>query len=96
MSARLKSLSKDTVEGPVKVRVATPESEVGVPQILNVDNGEHGAGAVWDFSARIAGMPLGPMKLSKAKTLHFPVERSAPIASGQGLQPTIFNMETHI
>jgi hypothetical protein len=44
MIAELKNTSKNAVEGPVKVRVVTLESEIGVPEITNADNRKDGRG----------------------------------------------------
>src|SRR5258708_2503411 len=68
MLARLKNVStNDTIEGPVKIRVQTLESQLGVVEILNADNGEHGTGAVWDFSSTLTG-PLTSWQLGGQKT----------------------------
>ena len=37
----------------MKIRVLTMESEIGVPEITNADNGQNGTGAVWNFSAEL-------------------------------------------
>src|SRR5262249_30692640 len=38
-SVRLKNVSKDTIRGPLKVRVVGVESQLGTPTILNADDG---------------------------------------------------------
>src|SRR5882672_7850209 len=46
-------------------------SDLGVPEILNADNGEHGTGAVWDFTSTLDGNTLAPGATSKARRLAF-------------------------
>src|SRR5207248_1712158 len=50
MVVRLRNASKDTIVGPVKLRLRTLESQLGVPEVVGADNGERGTGATWDFS----------------------------------------------
>ena len=94
--ARLKNISKDTVEGPVKVRVLTLESDLGVPEITNADNGEGGTGAVWDFTPQLSGAPLASMKLSAPRTLTFRVSDLRPLAQGKDFKFSLFNLDTRV
>ena len=96
VSARLKNISKDTVEGPVKVRVLTLESDLGVPEITNADNGQGGTGAVWDFTPQLSGAPLATMKLSAARTLSFRVSDLRPLAQGKDFKFSFFNLDTRV
>jgi hypothetical protein len=93
VSARLKNISKDTVEGPVKVRVLTLESDLGVPEITNADNGQGGTGAVWDFTAQLSGAPLASMKLSAVRTLSFQISDLRPLAQGKDFKTSLFNLD---
>ena len=95
-SARLKNISKDGVEGPVKVRVLTLESDLGVPEITNADNGQDGTGAVWDFTPQLAGAPLASMKLSATRTLSFRVSDLRPLAQGKDFKASLFNLDAHV
>jgi hypothetical protein len=96
VSARLKNISKDTVEGPVKVRVLTLESDLGVPEITNADNGQDGTGAVWDFTPQLSGAPLASMKLSAARTLTFRVSDLRPLAPGKDFKRSVLNLGTRV
>jgi hypothetical protein len=96
VSARLKNISKDTVEGPVKVRVLTLESDLGVPEITNADNGQSGTGAVWDFSSQLAGSPLASMKLSAPRTLIFRVSDLRPLAQGKDFKFSFLTLDTRV
>lgn len=71
LTTYLKNITKNTVEGPVKVRVLTLESQLGVPEITNADNHQNGTGAVWDFTAQLPDGTLPSMKPSAPKTLTF-------------------------
>ncbi len=94
--AQVKNISKDTVEGPVKVRVLTLESESGVPEITNADNGQNGTGAVWDFTGQISGSKLESMKLSEPKKLTLRITDLRPFRQGKDFKSGVLNMETHI
>ena len=94
--ARLKNLSKDTVEGPVKVRVLTLESELGIPEITNADNGQSGTGAVWDFTPQLSGKPLASMKESAARTLMVRVSDLRPLAQGKDFKPAFLTIEARV
>ena len=96
VSARLKNISKDTVEEPVKVRVLTLESDLGVPEITNADNGQDGTGGVWDFTPQLSGAPLATMKLSAPRTLTFRVSDLRPLAPGKDFKRGVLNLETRV
>jgi hypothetical protein len=95
VQAQLKNISKDKVEGPVKVRVLTLESELGVPEITNADNGQSGTGAIWDFSSTVSG-PLESMKFGTPKTLTLRVTDIRPLAAGKDFKGGILNMDTKV
>jgi hypothetical protein len=95
LHAQLKNISKDTVEGPVKVRVLSMESQLGVPEITNADNGQDGSGAIWDFSSTVSG-PLSPLKLASPKTLTFRLSDVRPIAAGRDYKGGVLVIETKV
>jgi hypothetical protein len=95
LMARLKNMTNDTVEGPVKVRVISLSSALGVAEITNADNGKDGGGAVWDFSSVVTG-PIGPMQLSGGKTLSFKVSDLRPLMGGRGYTGGLINMDTRV
>jgi len=72
-SARLKNTSKETLPGPLKMRVITLTSDLGTPRILNADNGESGAGAVWEFGKEIESGWLKPGENSHSKLFRFQI-----------------------
>ncbi len=94
--ARLKNISKDSVEGPVKVRVLTLESDLGIPEITNADNGQDGTGAVWDFTPQLASAPLASMKTSAARTLTFRLSDLRPLAQGKDFKSSLVNLDAHV
>jgi hypothetical protein len=94
LTAQLRNTSNDTIEGPVKVRVLTLESALGVPEITNADNGEHGTGAIWDFSKTIGS--LAPMQVGSPKTLTFKVRDIRQIESGYALKSRVLNIGTRV
>jgi hypothetical protein len=79
MTVQLRNISKDTLEGPMKMRVLNMESEIEVPQITNADNDQNGTGEVWDFSSRLPEDKLDSMNLSAPKP--------APCLPGRSLKP---------
>lgn len=95
MTARLRNTSKETIEGPVKVRVLTLESELGVPEITNADNGEHGTGAVWDFSDTLSG-PLLPAQTSSPKMVTFRMADIRPLTAGRAYKNGLLHVETRV
>lgn len=82
--------------GPVKVRVLTLEPALGVPRITNADNKEEGTGAIWNFTAQLAGKPLAPMELSEPRTLTFAISDLRPLRQGRDLVRRVMNLEARI
>jgi hypothetical protein len=64
---RLKNISKDTLRGPMKVRLLSVSSDVGVVQASNAENGVRGQGAVWTIPVDV----LLPDQESSDKQLIF-------------------------
>jgi hypothetical protein len=96
LSAELRNTSKDAVEGPVKVRVLGIESEIGVAEITNADNGEGGTGAVWDFSPQLGGAPLASMKLSGSRPLTFRITDLRALGQGKDFKAGLLSLQTRI
>ena len=96
MNVQLKNTSRDTIIGPVKVRVLTLESELGVPQITNADDGQNGTGAVWDFTSQLLGGTLASMKQSLPKTLTFRVPDLRPLAPGRDFRGGILSLDARV
>jgi hypothetical protein len=82
VTTRLRNKSSDTIEGPLKLRVVTFASEIGIPEITNADNGEKGTGAVWDFSEQLPGGKLAPQQSSATKVLKFHLSDIYPLVPG--------------
>jgi hypothetical protein len=95
LNARLKNTSKDTIEGPIKIRVLTLESELGVPEILNADNGEHGTGAIWDFTSTLNG-PLTTWQLGANKTLVFKLSDVRSLRPGRDLKSNLVKIDARV
>lgn len=96
LTAQLKNQSPHTVEAPVKVRVLTLEPGLGVPRIMDADNGEEGTGAVWDFTPMIDGGSLASMQLSAPKTLTFHLTDLRGLRQGRDLEGGILNLDTRV
>ncbi len=79
VDARLENLSDETVVGPIKVRVVSLKSSVGIPKILNTDNEESGVGAVWDFTPLLSDNRLKPNQKSAVKHLRFSLSDLRPL-----------------
>ncbi|HWP99941.1 MAG TPA: hypothetical protein VNK92_05685 [Vicinamibacterales bacterium] len=78
LGVTLTNTSESVVSGPLKLRVLSLRSSSGVPVILDSDNGVHGPGAVWDFSAQLPHGRLDPGQHSGAKQLRFRLDQLAP------------------
>jgi hypothetical protein len=94
MTAQLQNFSKDTVVGPVKVRVLTLESEFGIPEIVNADNDQSGTGAVWDLTAQLLEGELSPMAVSAPKTLTLRLRDLRTL--GQGLESNLVDVDVRV
>jgi hypothetical protein len=77
--ARLKNTSKDVVSAPVKVRVISLHSQLGIPSIVGAQNGLSAVGAIWDFSGVIPPGGLRPEAISAPRTLTFRLSDVRPI-----------------
>lgn len=84
MTAVLKNTSKDTIHGPVKVRVIAVDSDLGRAAISGADNGRPGPGAVWDLSPLIEGGVLRPDERSAPRQLTFTVTDLLPFQRSPG------------
>ena len=71
VDAQLENTSEETITGPVKARVISLKSDIGIAKILTTDNGEEGVGAVWDFTALLKDNKLEPKQKSGVKRLEF-------------------------
>jgi hypothetical protein len=98
MTAQLRNMSKDTVVGPIKVRVLTLESGLGVPEIINADNGEHGTGAVWDFASTLPNESgsLTAMQSSAGKPLRFHLTDLRSFGAWRELKSNVMRMDTRV
>ena len=81
----LSNTSKDTIAGPIKVRVLSLASEFGKPEIINVDSQERQSGAVWDFTALLNDRSLKPGERSKDRRIEFRLSDVRPL---RPLRPT--------
>ena len=96
LTARLKNTSKDTLRGPVKVRVLTVGSEIAVARVANADNGVTGPGAVWDFSSTIPAAGLLPDSSAAAKDLVFTLSDVRPFRQGDANRFGIVNLTAKV
>jgi hypothetical protein len=96
VTAQLKNTSPDIVESPVKVRVLTLESEIGLPEIVNADNGRNGTGAVWDFSMALAQGRLPSMATSTPRTLTFRLSQLRTLGQGKDFKFRLLNLDARV
>jgi hypothetical protein len=94
MPVRLKNTSKETLVGPLKMRLLALRSELGEPSVANGDNGLEGAGAVWDFTPEMAGGVLPPGAVTAAKTLSFRLRGLRPFQQGREFRRSFIALET--
>jgi hypothetical protein len=72
--------SKDTLQGPLRLRAITLTSDHGTPVAANSDNGEEGPGAVWSLASSMP--PSGkllPGESTKPRRLVFRVLQPVPL-----------------
>ena len=73
-AAQVQNVSKETITGPVKIRVLSVASPAGgAVKIRSADNGETAVSAVWDFSQLLSDNQLKPGEKSGIKHLEFSV-----------------------
>jgi len=79
VDAQLENVSNETMVGPIKVRVVSLKSSVGIPKILDTDNEESGVGTVWDFTPLLTDNKLRPQQKSAVKHLRFSLSDVRPL-----------------
>jgi len=84
VDARVKNTSKETITGPLEVRLITLRSELAQEVILvNSDNGLTGAGAVLDLTNLLPSGRLQPGETSTGKRLTFRFTDFRPLRQGR-------------
>jgi hypothetical protein len=96
MRARVKNTSKDTVRGPVKVRVIALQSDAAVPTIVNATNQIAGPGAVWDFSPAVKSGELKPDEASDPLELRFKLDDIRALHQGKRLRFGLVNLDARV
>jgi hypothetical protein len=96
MKGRLRNTSKQTVLGPLKARVITLQSDVGLPAILDSANGMAGTGAIWDFSRSIKDEGLKPDETSTDQELRFRLSDLRPLREGKRLRFGLVSFDVKI
>jgi len=61
---RLRNISDSVISGPIRVRAVAVRSDVGIPAVVNAENGSHGAGAIWTIHGGGHDDRLAPSELS--------------------------------
>jgi hypothetical protein len=77
--ARLRNTSRVTVRAPVKVRVSTLSSQLGVPAVVGAANGVTTIGAIWDFGSTVPAGGLLPDSTTAPRTLTFHLSDVRPL-----------------
>lgn len=94
--ARVKNTSKEPIAAPIKVRVVDLRSDLAVAEVANADNGQRGGGALWDFSALVAGGTLAPEGLSGPRTLEFRVSDVRSLGQGADLKALLLSIKARV
>ena len=79
VDAQLVNVSDETIIGQVKARVISLKSDIGIPKVLNGDNGEGSVGVVWDFSPLLKDNRLQPKEKLGIKRLVFSLSDLRPL-----------------
>jgi len=90
-NARLKNTSKESLAGPLRLRVISLRSELGEPRILNADNGQDGTGAVWSF-----GEDIKPGESSQNKLIRFQILNPRDFRQESHFKSTFVSMEVRV
>jgi photosystem II stability/assembly factor-like uncharacterized protein len=91
---RLKNTSNESVRGPIKVRVISLKSELGVVRIMGVSAG--GVGSVIDFTPQLKTGELKPGDVSGEKMLTFKLTDLRSFKQGQQLRSGLVELDTRI
>lgn len=78
----LENTSKDTISGPMVLRILAVESELGTARLANADNRKTGPGAVYDFTALLPRGRLAPGERSASKPIKIDATLHEPIRPG--------------
>ena len=82
-SVRIENISKETLIGPLKLRATSLQSELGMVEVANSDNGQIGPGAIWNFGSTLKENRLSPGEKSESKTLIFRLSELRPLTEGK-------------
>ena len=94
----LTNTSNETLSGPIKVKVLSVASKVGMPEIINSDNQLLRSGAIWDFSTLLDGNILRPGARTKPKRIQLRLTDPGPLrpVSGTRFAVNFANIETKV
>lgn len=93
---RVKNISKDTLRGPIKLRVTSLSSGIGVPEIVGSENLQRGIGAVWDLTKLIPESGLLPEMQSSTRTLEFHLSDLRTLQRQKNWHPQLVSIEARI
>jgi hypothetical protein len=79
LTARLRNTSRETVRGPLKLRVTRLASQLGVPSVVGATNHMNGVGAILDFESTIPRAGLLPDSVGAARALTFRLTDVRPL-----------------
>jgi hypothetical protein len=82
VTVRLENTSKQTVQGPFKIRLIDLDSDVAIVEAVGATNGATSAGAVWDVTSYVDGSRLEPGTASRPVTLAFELHDVRPFVQG--------------
>jgi len=87
VEASIRNISQDTLQGPLKLKLLSLVSEIGVSEVTNADNHEVRRGAIWDFSELLPSGKLLPGEQTKQKRLEFHLSAVQPLTQMPQFEP---------
>jgi hypothetical protein len=96
VEAQLKNVSKEPVSAPLKVRVIDARSPLGALRVLDADNKQAGAGAVWDFSPLVKNGTLNAGETSSRRTLRFQLANPRPFRQGTQFKFSLLDVQARV
>ena len=94
--ARIRNKSKTELRMPLEARVLALTSEVGLPEVVQADNGIRGPGAVWEFRPEGTGSVLKPGDASAPRKLVFRLTDLRPFREGKQFRYGLISVDARV
>jgi len=96
LGIRLQNSSRESIRGPVKLRLVNVSSTIGNPSAANADNELTRPGAVWDFSSLLTENVLKPGETSPVRQLVFHINNPRDFFDGKILHTDLLNFDIRV